>query len=185
MRFTKTSLTLVCFAIVYFSCESRSSRELKSRSSNESHSSDRNDSRSTDSRAIQPPSSERNVVRWRDDNGVKIINIEINGVAMDFIFDTGASIISISATEALFLIKQGTLTEEDKLGTRYYTDAEGEVSEGTAVLLRTVKIGSRVLYDVEASIVHNPVAPLLLGQSALGAFGKISIDNVRQEIVFE
>ena len=51
--------------------------------------------------------------------------------------------------------------------------------------LKTVEIGNRTLYNVQASIVHNMQAPLLLGQSALNKFGKISIDYNKNEITFE
>lgn len=118
-------------------------------------------------------------------NGVLQIPVEVDGVKMFFIFDTGASTISISETEANFLWKQGKLTKDNILGTANFSDANGDISEGTIIVLTTVKIGNRVLKNVEASVVHNLNAPLLFGQSALGKFGKISIDNNRGEITFE
>jgi aspartyl protease family protein len=51
--------------------------------------------------------------------------------------------------------------------------------------LKSVKIGDRTLYDVEALIVPNDKAPLLLGQTALAQFGKISIDYKKGTITFE
>jgi aspartyl protease family protein len=186
MRKLRLSVLLLFTMAILYSCESRSSREMKKYDQDDSPSLKQNNRQKDESRDYSRSSpSNPNVVKWRDDNGVKIISVEINGVAMDFIFDTGASIISISATEASFLIKQGTLTDDDLLGTVNFTDANGDISEGTVVLLRTVKIGNKLLHDVEASIVHNSVAPLLLGQSALSSFGTISIDNVNNEIRFE
>jgi aspartyl protease family protein len=125
------------------------------------------------------------VVRMEKVNGVNQIPVEVNGVEMYFIFDTGASIISISETEALFLYKQGSLRKEDILGTAEFSDANGEISEGTIINLNTIKIGSQTLTNVKASVVHNSIAPLLFGQSALEKFGRISIDNKRQELTFE
>jgi len=61
--------------------------------------------------------------------GVYEIPVEINGSKMNFIFDTGATDITISATEARFLYKQGTLTREDILGTQMYQIADGSISE--------------------------------------------------------
>lgn len=104
---------------------------------------------------------------------------------MNFIFDTGASIISISATEAMFLYKQGTLKEEDFIGNVNFQDATGAISEGTIIRLKSVKIGNKTLENVRASVVHNNEAPLLFGQSALAEFGKISIDYKKNEITFE
>lgn len=118
-------------------------------------------------------------------NGVYQIPVLINGVQMSFIFDTGASIISISATEALFLLKQGKLTKEDIIGTENFSDANGDISEGTIIMLKSVKIGKNELHNIKASVVLNLSAPLLMGQSALSQFGKISIDNNTKEITFE
>jgi aspartyl protease family protein len=130
-------------------------------------------------------SGEKTVVKMEKVNGVLQIPVEVDGVKMFFIFDTGASIISISETEANFLWKQGKLTKDDIVGTANFRDANGDISEGTIIILTTVKIGDRILKNVEASVVHNLNAPLLFGQSALGKFGKISIDNNRGEITFE
>jgi aspartyl protease family protein len=118
-------------------------------------------------------------------NGVYEIPTEINGIPMHFIFDTGAGLISISVTEASFLYKQGRLKDSDFVGTAKFSDANGDISEGTIILLSTVKIGNRTLRNVEASVVNNLGAPLLMGQSALEKFGKISIDYARGEISFE
>jgi aspartyl protease family protein len=119
------------------------------------------------------------------EGGVYMIPVIVNGVGMKFVFDTGASLISISATEAMFLHKQGTLTDDDFLGTANFVDANGDVTEGTIINLKTVQIGSVTMYNIEASVVHNLQAPLLFGQSALSQFGKISIDNENNILSFE
>lgn len=117
--------------------------------------------------------------------GVYEVPCKINGTPMEFIFDTGASDITISLTEAMFLYKQGTLSDDDFLGTQQYQIANGAIEEGTVINLSTVEIGDRILHNVKASIIHNMEAPLLLGQSALNKHGKISIDYNRNEITFE
>jgi len=127
----------------------------------------------------------KTILKIQKVNGVFQIPVEVNGIKMFFIFDTGASIISISQTEANFLWKQRKLSTEDIKGTVNFTDANGDISEGTIIILSTIKIGNRILNDVEASVVHNLNAPLLLGQSAMAKFGKISIENNREEITFE
>lgn len=126
-----------------------------------------------------------NLVQMSYNQGVYEVPITINGTPMNFIFDTGASSISISATEAMFLYKQGTITDENILGTIFFQDATGTVSEGTQIILKSVKIGTREIYNVKASVVHNLEAPLLLGQSALGEFGKLTIDYNNKTISFE
>jgi aspartyl protease family protein len=129
---------------------------------------------------------EENIVNMlQEGDGVYRIPVFINDVQMKFIFDTGAGMISMSATEARFLYKQGTLTDEDFLGTLNFSDANGDITPGMVVRLRTVKIGNKILENIEASIVDNDKAPLLLGQTALEKFGKISIDYTKGTIAFE
>jgi aspartyl protease family protein len=159
-------------------CSGCSKSEMKQRLSRET---DQMDSRKEE----RPKLGVKTMVKMEKINGVFQIPVEVDGIQMYFIFDTGASIISISETEANFLWKQGKLTENDIKGTASFSDANGDISEGTIIVLRTVKIGDRVLKNIDASVVHNLNAPLLFGQSALGKFGKISIDNNKGEITFE
>jgi aspartyl protease family protein len=125
--------------------------------------------------------SNRNVLEMELQNGVRYVWIEINGIRLRFIFDTGASSICISPAEATVLYRQGTLSKEDILNTEYFQDATGKISEGTKVNLREVKIGDMILYNVEALVIDNVNAPLLLGQTVLERFGSIEIDNVNEE----
>jgi len=129
--------------------------------------------------------SNHNVLEMELQNGVRYVWIEINGIRLRFIFDTGASSICISPAEATVLYRQGTLRKEDILNVEYFQDATGKISEGTKVNLRVVKIGDMILENVEALVIDNVTAPLLLGQSALSKFGKLTIDNNRNEIIFE
>ncbi len=127
----------------------------------------------------------RNVLKMELQNGVKYVWIEINGIKLRFIFDTGASSICISPAEASVLYRQGTLQKEDILNVESFQDATGKISEGTKVNLREVKIGDMVLENVEALVIDNVNAPLLLGQTVLERFGSIEIDNVNGEIIFK
>jgi aspartyl protease family protein len=140
--------------------------------------SDRSGDRTTD-----VDHSKTNKVKMRKNGGVYYIPIKVNGVSMEFIFDTGASIISISKTEASFLYKQGKIKDSDILGTQNFIDANGDVSQGVVIRLDNVQIGNRTLRNVKASVVNNSVAPLLLGQSALGKFGSFTIDNKRGYLI--
>lgn len=148
----------------------------------------RNNSRNSKQHGDQTSSSTRDsktMVLMSEDNGVYKIPVFINETKMNFIFDTGASDITISDVEAMFLYRQGKLLKEDILGSQQYQIADGSIAEGTIINLRTVKLGNRTLKNVKASIVHNNEAPLLLGQSALAQFGKVSIDYKKNEITFE
>jgi aspartyl protease family protein len=124
-------------------------------------------------------------ISFSQENGVLTVPVAINGIRMYFIFDTGASLISISSTQAKYLFDQGKLNEDDFVGKAQFSDANGDISEGIIINLATVTIGDRTLTNVHACVVQNQNAPLLLGQSALEKFGKISIDYHNSEITFE
>lgn len=132
-----------------------------------------------------PTTKGESSVPMRRDGGVCYVVVKINGVDMEVIFDTGASDVVISSVEALFLIKQGKLSEDDVLGTEYYQVANGEISSGTVVNLRSVQIGTKTLSDVRATVVDNMEAPLLLGQSVLDRFESVSIDYKNNVINIE
>ena len=124
-------------------------------------------------------------IKMKKENGVYKIPIRINGVLMDFIFDTGAGMISISDLEATFLYKQGKITKDDIIGSEKFQDATGTISEGAVINLKEVSLDNLTLYNVRASVTDNINAPLLLGQSALEKFGKITIDYANEQVIFE
>jgi aspartyl protease family protein len=128
---------------------------------------------------------ETNVIKMETENGVKYVWVEINDLKLRFIFDTGASSICISPAEATVLYRQGTLQKEDILDVEYFQDATGKISEGTKINLRTVKVGNIILENIEATVIDNVNAPLLLGQTVFEKFRKIEIDNINDEIILK
>ena len=121
----------------------------------------------------------------RNPGGTFEIPCDINGLALQMIFDTGASDVTISSVEANFMFKNGYLSEKDIKGKRYYQVANGQINEGTVITLREVKIGDAVLHNVDASVVKSQKAPLLLGQSAMERFGTITIDNQNNKLIIK
>lgn len=102
---------------------------------------------------------------------------EINGVPLKFIFDTGASNVYLSLTEALFMLKNGYLSDQDFGNTTYSQIANGDIVENTEVLLKEIKIGPIVINNVKAMVSNTISAPLLLGQSAIQKLGPIQLDG--------
>ena len=102
---------------------------------------------------------------------------KVNGLSMKFIFDTGASNVCISLTEAIFMLKNGYIKEAD-IGEKGYTQiADGNIVENTKVILRNIEIGGVTINDVAAVITNSLDAPLLLGQSAIQKLGPIQLDG--------
>lgn len=102
---------------------------------------------------------------------------KVNGLSMKFIFDTGASNVCLSLTEAIFMLKNGYIKEAD-LGEKGYTQiADGNIVENTKVILRNIEIGGVTINNVAAVITNSLDAPLLLGQSAIQKLGPIQLDG--------
>ena len=81
------------------------------------------------------------------------------------------------------MLKNGYLREKDISGKQKYMTADGNITEGTNIILRKVNFGNLELDNVKASVVMSQKAPLLLGQTVLQRLGKIEIDNDRSVLL--
>ena len=118
------------------------------------------------------------------DGSIYRMPCEINGLPLKFIFDTGASDVSISKTEAIFMIKNDFIEVEDLKDKVSYSMANGDIQEGVELLLKEVKVGDIILNNVSATIVDNDNAPILLGQSVLNQLGVLIVDYSKNEMSF-
>lgn len=119
------------------------------------------------------------------EGGVYHLPVRINGaIELPFLVDTGASDVHIPQDVARTLIRTGTITESDFLGTASYQMADGSVVENAKLNLRSLQIGSRTLTNVKASIGALE-GSLLLGQTALGLLEPWQMDTTRSVFRFE
>jgi len=95
------------------------------------------------------------------------MDVEIDESPMRFMIDTGASDIVISVAEARRI---GIKTEKLNFNKSYQT-ANG-ISWGASVVLKTIKVGNMVFYDVPASVNSSEMGTSLLGMSFLRRFKK-------------
>lgn len=116
------------------------------------------------------------VITMVKQDGIYLVPCMVNGLQLQFIFDTGASDVSISLTEALFMLKNGYLQKEDIQGATTFTTASGEIESGTNIILRKIEFAGFELNNVKASVVNALNAPLLLGQSVISKLGRIQLD---------
>jgi hypothetical protein len=80
------------------------------------------------------------------------------------------------------MLKNGQLNSQDILGEQYYSNASGDISIGTKIILRKIIIAGMTLTNVEASVVNDFDAPLLFGQSAMNKFGKFIFDPLNGQL---
>lgn len=127
------------------------------------------------------------------ENGVKTIHVKINdSVGYDAIFDTGCSGFTISTQEARSLVKAGTLTQDDLLGQTYSTIANGQTVANYVYNIRQLSFTDtngeeHTIYDVPVTIMSNPTAPILIGNSVLEnlASESFTVDLQNQRIIFQ
>ena len=118
-----------------------------------------------------------------DRGGTFEVASKVNGLPLKMLFDTGAGDITISQTEVDFMIKNGYLNEKDFTGKARYTLANGEALIAKTVLLKKVELGGLVLENVAAAVVENREAGMLFGQSAMGRYATITIDNKKKQLI--
>jgi len=134
--------------------------------------------------SLAPDLQAATTVKITKQGGVYTIPCKINGLALRFILDTGASDVSIPINVARFMFKNGYLTTNDIIGAENYLLAGGQIQQGTVIVFREIVIGNITLNDVRASVVYSPSAPLLLGQSALQKLGSVNFDYTTGTVTF-
>ena len=77
-------------------------------------------------------------VPFKLESGVKYVQVKINGLSTDMVFDTGCSTTLISVLEAQQLVKRGLLSKDDFLGTTEAIIADGSVVEDAVFNIRTL-----------------------------------------------
>jgi clan AA aspartic protease (TIGR02281 family) len=138
------------------------------------------------------PSAQRMESHSREDRvllaskgGILVAPVIINNsIKLDFFVDSGASDVTIPADLYSTLVRSGAITAADITGSRQFVNASGETSRATTFILRSLKVGTVEVSDVEASVA--PLrGPLLLGQSFLKRFKSWSINNATQELILQ
>ncbi|MDY3063195.1 MAG: retroviral-like aspartic protease family protein [Bacteroidaceae bacterium] len=125
-------------------------------------------------------------IPYTEKNGVKYVNVSVNGFGFEMIFDTGCSNTSISVAEANYLYQKGFLTCDDILGVAYSQIADGGIVENMVINLKEVIIADEIrCTDVVATVSANNNAPLLLGNEVLNRVAAYAVDNDNKVINFK
>lgn len=126
------------------------------------------------------------LVPYKNENGVKLVQVKVNGVGFEMIFDTGCSGTLISMAEANYLYQKGKLAPDDILGVTQSQIADGSIVENMVVNLKEVVINDQIVCpNVQATVSNNINAPLLLGNEVLNRIAAITIDQEREVLVFK
>lgn len=111
--------------------------------------------------------------------GVYMVKATVcNSLDLNFVYDSGASKVTIPIDVFLALRRSGIITDKHLIGKRKYELANGEIIEEMDFILPQIKLGNVVVKDVISSTTSLKATPLL-GQSFQKKFKKIDIDNVK------
>jgi len=131
---------------------------------------------------------------WADDRPEQIVAVEPHAgafvvpvvlndvITAKFIVDSGAADVSITEEMVSTLMKSGTMTGADLLGSKTYMLADGTMLQGKIYRMASVRIGGMVMENVTVRIAAAN-SSLLLGQSFLRRLKSWSMDNARQVMI--
>jgi clan AA aspartic protease (TIGR02281 family) len=129
--------------------------------------------------------SSQTIVELKNDSGAFVVPVEINGaITLDFIVDSGASVVSVPADVVSTLIRTGTIQDSDFIGTQTYVLADGSEAPSDVFNIRSLKVGNQIIQNVRGAISSSKGA-LLLGQSFLQKFKSWSVDNTKHVLVLK
>jgi len=114
--------------------------------------------------ATDEAGDQRRIVLHAGSNGHFRTPGQINGRTVNFIVDTGASVVSLSVTDA------DAIGLPYKAGQTVQVSTANGVTVGWRIMLSSVRLGSVDVYNVEALVTPAPMPYVLLGNSYLTRF---------------
>jgi len=122
-------------------------------------------------------------VPLEDEGGTFVVPVTINDtIELKFTIDSGAADVTIPSDVASTLVRAGTISAADYVGSKTFVLADGSEVPSPEFRIRSLRVGTLVLHDVVASIT-NDKGSLLLGQSFLTRLKGWSVDNTRHVLV--
>jgi clan AA aspartic protease (TIGR02281 family) len=117
------------------------------------------------------------------EGGIYVVPVLINeAITLDFVVDSGAADVSIPADVVMTLMRTGTLRRTDFLGEKTYVLADGSKVPSQTFRIRSLKVGNKVLENVDGSVA-SVEGSVLLGQSFLSRFKSWSVDNTKHALL--
>jgi len=125
----------------------------------------------------------RQIVSMEPHDGAFVVPVVLNDVmTAKFIVDSGSADVSIPEDVASALMKLGTMTGADLLGSKIYMLADGSKVPSKIYRMASLRIGGMVMQNVTVRVAAEK-SSLLLGQSFLSRLKSWSMDNARQVMI--
>lgn len=132
-----------------------------------------------------PDEKNSNRFKLKYESGIYKINLKINNsVDLDFVLDSGASVVLIPEDVFGVLVRNGTISKNDIIGYKTFKIADGTSSKKPIFKIKSLSIGKITVYNIEATIGELN-SDLLLGQSFIQKFKSIKIENSSNELIID
>ena len=123
------------------------------------------------------------IIAVEPQDGAFAVPAVLNDVmTVKFVVDSGSADVSIPENVAASLMKSGTMSGADLLGSKTYLLADGSKVPSKIYRMASVRIGGMVLEDVTVRVAAAN-SSLLLGQSFLSRLKSWSMDNARRVMI--
>jgi clan AA aspartic protease (TIGR02281 family) len=133
----------------------------------------------------QVPNDFKLAVKLQHEDNYYLVPTKINGIPMMMTLDTGATDISISVVEYMFLKKQ-KLLNDSTLESGQCRIANGDTVNSYTIIINEVEVGGIKVNNIPCVVMEQQDAPLLLGMSVLKKLGDdISIDYKRNLLILK
>ena len=87
-------------------------------------------------------------VPFEEIGGVKYVNVKVNGIGFEMIFDTGASTTLISLAEARYLWDKNLLTQDDIIKREQFAVADGSICVAILCPSKTISEMSPFAFEI-------------------------------------
>lgn len=115
--------------------------------------------------------------------GIYTVPVQVNGsVSMEFLVDPGAGVVVIPLSVLRYLVRNGTVTDNDVIGVGAAETADRSLYLTARVRLAELRIGDMIVRNVTAAVAPGLTQPLL-GQSFLRRFPAVTFDNRRHVMI--
>jgi aspartyl protease family protein len=123
-------------------------------------------------KVAEPERSPLDVILDRRPDGHFYADVMVNGQPVNFLIDTGATAIALTADDARSLGFYWNDMELEPVG----RGVSGEV-RGKMVALHHVQLGGKEAWDMQAAIIPEGLGVSLLGQTFLSQIGSVKISG--------
>lgn len=112
--------------------------------------------------------------------GMYKVDGAINDVTLAIHYDANCTKATVGSTDVLFLLKNGYVKMEDFVQAPKNLDANGQIPNGTEIVLRQVKLGALVVESLHATVSTSQKVALIVGPDALSPLGTVEIDTTKR-----